>query len=201
MVWRYRGFYSRRNPAAFLLFLVFGTLVMVGIHLSNKWDEQKEKIRRSELSANGKAEIFWKALIQSQWLRAQRCLSQKNALRLIEDAQKSGEEGVVGGLYLLHKGLPPTVLAKSEIKCNLKYRDDEKFILSIVGRRQEVIGGACNIFSKQSFFGMSVPRKETAFPVHFEMIREGNEWKVASFSMHTVRGRIALDQEQGMKLP
>lgn len=198
---RYRSFGGGRDRLAFCLFFIFGMIVMVGIHLSDARKKRKQEIRKIELSAQGRAEMFWKALLKNQWPRAQSLLSEKNVLKVFEYARQNGEEGVVGGLYLLHEGLPPPLLAKEMIKCEFKYRDDKKISLPLFDEAPAAIGGTCNIFLKQNFFGMSAPRKETAFPIRVEMVREENEWKVASFSMNTIRGQIVLDQEQGMKLP
>lgn len=199
----YRTVDRRGRHAAFGLAIAAATVAVIGMYLSDKWDERQEEIRRNESSAGVQAEMFWKTLIQGQWRRAQSFLSQRIASQLADYARNNGQEGVGGGLLLLRQRLPPALLAKGEIKCHLKTRKGREFAAPIFDKVPDVIGGTCGVYAAPSidFFSMAMPKIERPFPVHFDLIREAGGWKVVSFSLRTVQGDIVLDGIKGMALP
>lgn len=204
MSWLYRGGSSRKSDP-FMTLVVIGAVACVML-VKYGWNGQhkkkQEEIHAKEKAANGQAQIFWQALIKDQWRRAQTLVSERSTAQLLAFAQRNGEEGIVGGLYLLRQGLPSTLSSKEDIDCDLKYEEKRLFNRPFEKTRP-VVSGSClpivqgkpwNLAQQESL------RASASGFVHFEMIYEGEAWKVASFRWGSAEGELLLNQEQ-MSVP
>lgn len=192
----------RRRANPLVLGVLLAVSVVFGIVKAFIGSDEDLDFAAQELKANQTAENFWRALARGQWPLAQSQLAEGTRARLRSFAEKNGEQEVIGALFLFQQALPRSLGEMSAIECHLKsnWQKVQRRVRSSSnagryhtrieknGESEYRIRGTCHLFERPMPSGSFIPAR-------FELKREGETWKILTFSVHSPDSRMTFSAD------